>query len=188
LVLAVLAGLACASPAWADKTAEAEAAMAAGRDEDAVRLFGEVIAETAGDPDAQAVAYFGRGEAHAAFGHAPEAVADYTAALALPQDRLSRANTLLSRAEAYVDRRMNAEALADFAESQALSPDVIALYLARARLYTRLQRKDAALADYEAALRINPASHRALVGRAQILGLPAPETGARDEMAARTAR
>lgn len=184
---AVLGGLCaalafgCAAPAWAGKAGEAEAAFAAGMDEDAVRLFTEAVAEAAGDPGAQAVAYFGRGEAQVRLRRPDAAVADFTAALALPQDDASRANTLWSRGEVYSRRRMNDAALADYGESLRLVPGAIGVHLSRAGLLARMGRKDEALADYDAALRINPKSARALVDRAVLLDLPIPKTGMRVE-------
>lgn len=175
------ATLALAAPAWAGKTGDAEAAFANGHDEEAARLFTEAIAESASDPGAQAVAYFGRGEVNVRLRKPDQALADFTAALALPQDTESRANTLWSRAEAYGRRRMNDEALADYAESIKLQPDAIGVYLSRAGLLSRLKRKDEALADYDKALKINPKSARALVDRAVLLDLPIPETGMRVE-------
>jgi tetratricopeptide (TPR) repeat protein len=170
-----------AAPAWAGKTGDAEAAFANGRDEEAQRLFTEAIAETASDPSAQAVAYFGRGEVNVRLRRQDQALADFTAALALPQDPESRANTLWSRAEVYSRRRMNDEALADYGESIRLQPNAIGVYLSRAGLLSRLKRKDEALADYDQALKINPKSARALVDRAVLLDLPIPETGMRVE-------
>ena len=54
--LAALAALALASPALANKSAEAQAAFAVGRDADALRLYEAAIAEAGSDPTALAIA------------------------------------------------------------------------------------------------------------------------------------
>jgi tetratricopeptide (TPR) repeat protein len=168
-----------AGPAWANKSAEAEAAFAAGRDEEAIRLFGEAIAESAADPGAQALAYFGRGEVQALNRRTEAAIADFTAALGLDQDDASRAATLYSRAEVYGRAQRNAEALADYTESLKRAPGLVGVHYARGSIYRRMDMKAEALADFDAELKINPTSYRALSARADLLGLPPPKTGAR---------
>jgi tetratricopeptide (TPR) repeat protein len=185
LALALAAALAgvlavgAAGPALAGKVADAEAAFAANRDDEAMRLYGEAITESAGDPETQAGAYFGRGEVHALNARQEEAIADFTAALALQKDDASRANTLFSRAEAYNRRRQYERALVDYTETLKLGPGMVGVYFARSRVYRALDRRDEALADLEAELKINPTSYRALSTRAEMLGLPQPKTDAR---------
>lgn len=168
-----------AGPALANKSAEAQAAFAVGRDNDAIRLYGEAVAESASDPSAQAVAYFGRGEVQSINRRYDAAIADFSAALALPQDDASKATTYFSRAEAYSRKQMNDQAIADYGESLRLAPGVVGVHFARGTLYRRLDRKTEALADFDAELKINPTSYRALTTRADMLGLPMPKTGAR---------
>ena len=174
-VLAALLVLAAAAPAWANKSAEAEAAFAANRDQEAVTLFTEAIAESAGDPEAQALAYFGRGEVHAMTRSTDKAIEDFTAALALKQDNATRANAHYSRAEAYGRKQMWPEALADYTESIRLAPGLIGVHYARGAVLRRLERKDEALVDFDAELKINPTSFRTLSAKAEMLGLPLPE-------------
>jgi tetratricopeptide (TPR) repeat protein len=178
VALAALA-LSCATPALANKSADAQAAFAIGRDNEAINLYGEAIADSNGDPSAQAIAFFGRGEVLAMNRRTDEAIADFTSALALPQDDASRATTLFSRAEAYSRRQMNDLAIADYSESLRLAPGVVGVHYARGTLYRRMDRKAEALADFDAELKINPTSYRALTTRADMLGLPMPKTGAR---------
>lgn len=175
-VLALAAGLllAGAQAAQANKAAEAEKAFAADHDEEALRLYGEAIAESAGDPAALAAAYFGRGEIYVLDGKAELAIADFTAALGLPQDPPSRANTYFSRAEAKSRRRLWEPALADYAEALKLAPTMSGAHFARARALRALGRKDEALAEIDAELKIDPTSYRALSIRADLLGLPPP--------------
>lgn len=174
MILAALMAVGGGAPALANKSAEAEAAFAANRDQDAIRLFGEAIAESAGDPHAQALAYFGRGEVLAMNRLSEQAIADFTAALALDQDPASRANVHFSRAEAYGRRQMFTEAVADYSESLKLTPGMIGVHHARGLLLNRMGRKDEALADFDAELKINPTSYRTLSARAEMLGLPPP--------------
>jgi tetratricopeptide (TPR) repeat protein len=174
--LAALAALALASPALANKSAEAQAAFAVGRDADALRLYEEAIAEAGGDPTALAIAYSGRGEVQALNRRYDDAIADFSTALALPLDEATRASTLIARADAYARKRMVEEALADYGESLKLVPGAPGVHVARANLYRRQDKKAEALAEYEAELKINPKSFRALSGRADLLGLPQPES------------
>jgi tetratricopeptide (TPR) repeat protein len=178
-LMAALTALACASPALANTRAAAEAAFAANRDADAIRLYGEAIAESAGDPSAQAVAHFGRGEVYVLNRRGDEAIADFTAAATLTNDDASRANALFSRAEAYGRKQSYDQALADYSESLKLAPGVVGVHYARGVIYRRLERKDEALADFDAELKINPGSARASTARALLLGLPPPKTTAR---------
>ncbi len=90
------------------------------------------------------------------------------------QDDSERALTLISRAEAYNRRNRSAEALKDYDASLTLAPDQLGVRTARGQLRDRMGDKQAALADFEAELKLHPTYYRALVGRAQILNLPLP--------------
>ncbi|HTI66886.1 MAG TPA: hypothetical protein VL460_04985 [Caulobacteraceae bacterium] len=173
-ILAAMIVLAAAAPAWANKSAEAEAAFADNRDDEAIVLFGQAIQESAGDASAQALAYFGRGEVQAMNRRTDLAIEDFTAALALKQDDASRANTYYSRGEAYGRKQMIAEAVADYSESIRLAPGLVGVHYARGALLRRLKRNDEALVDFEAELKINPTSYRTLTAKADMLGLPMP--------------
>ena len=161
-------------PARADKIDDAQAAFADFDDAGAIKLLDQVIAEGGADKRRLALAYFNRGEVYAAKGGSDQALSDFTAALALPQDDNERALTLLSRAEALNKRNRSQEALQDYDASLALAPDQLGVHTARAGVYQKLGDKDAALADFETELKLHPKYYRALVGRAVMLDLPLP--------------
>jgi len=179
LLLTVLA-LGLAGPALAGKLADAEAAFAAGRDAQAMQLYTDAIAEAGDDASAKATAYFGRGEVHAINRRTDEAVADFSAVVALPVDAETRANAYFSRAEALSRRRRWEPALADYAEALKLQPMLIGAHYARGRALRALDRPQEAVAEFDAELKINPDSFRAQSQRADLLGLPQPRNHARD--------
>ena len=169
LVLAVLG-----PPALADKIDDAQAAFAEFDDEKAIKLLGEALSESQAAPRRQALAYFNRGEVYVSKGAYDLALGDFTAALALPQDDGERALTLISRAETYNRRNRNEEALKDYDASLLLAPEQLGARTARGQLKQKMGLKDAALADFEAELKLHPTYYRALVGRSVLLGLPLP--------------
>jgi tetratricopeptide (TPR) repeat protein len=169
LMLALAGG-----PALADKLDDAQAAFAEYDDVKALKLLDEILAENGPDKHLMALAYFNRGEVWASKGDSDKAVADFTAALALPQDDAEKAQTLISRAEQYNRRNRPEDALKDYAASLAIAPDQLGVRTARGQLYQRLGNNEAALADFEAELKAHPKYYRALVGKAVILGQPLP--------------
>jgi len=174
LPLAAAAALA-GSPALASKVSDAEAAFAAGRDDEAMALYTAALAE-APDDAARAAAYFGRGEVHSLNRRVDEALADFSAVIALPNaDAATRANAYFSRAEVASRRRMWEPALADYDAALKLQPKMLGVNIGRARALRGLDRKDEALAAFDAELKLNPTSYRAQVGKAELLGLPIPE-------------
>lgn len=162
------------SPALADKIDDAQAAFAEYDDVTALKLLDEVLAEPGADPHVRALALFNRGEVLASKGDYDKAIADFSGALDLQQDPGERAQTLVSRAEAYNRRNRSEEALKDYAASLAIAPDQLGVHTARGQLYQKIGDNDAALADFEAELKLNPKYYRALVGKALILGQPLP--------------
>ena len=172
---AVLISLAAAPQAFANKIADAEAAFADNRDTEAVDLYAQAIAETAADPAAQADAYFGRGEVHAAHGRSDLAIADFTAALALKQDTASRANCLFSRAESETRKRAFQAAVDDYGEALKLEPAMLGAHFGRGRALRAINRNDEAAKEYDAELKLNPDSYRTQSARADLLGLPQPK-------------
>lgn len=166
--------LALGPPAFADKIDDAQAAFADFDDATALKLLDQVIGEGAAEPHRLALAYFNRGEVYAAKGATDQALSDFTSALALPQDDGERALTLISRAEAYNRKNLSDQALQDYSASLALAPDQLGVRTARGQLQQKVGNKDAALADFEAELKLHPTYYRALVGRALILDLPLP--------------
>lgn len=175
LAVAALLGWAAAGPASASKITDAEAAFAAGRDDEAMALFQQALSDPGLDAAGRAAAHFGRGEVHSLSGRYEEAIADFTAALAAETDPKVRAAAHFSRAEALARRRQEDAAIADYTESLKLEPDALGVHYARGSLYRRLGRKDEALADFDAELKKNPTSYRANTARAELLGLPLPK-------------
>ena len=163
-----------AAPARAGKLDDAVAAFADFRDREALTLLDEVIAENPGDTPLLAMAYFNRGEVQLWRRRTDEALADFTTALSMQTEPEQKAQTLISRAEAYVRKEMFPEAFKDYDASLALVPDQIGVYTARGRLHERLGDKTAALADFDAELKLHPKHHYAMSARALILGLPIP--------------
>ena len=172
-VVLAAAGLAVASPALANKIADAETAFAENHDAQAVDLYAQAIAESASDPATQAEAYFGRGEVHAALGRTDMAIADFTSALSLKQDEAGRANTLFSRAESETRKRQYQAAADDYGEALKLEPAMLGAHFGRGRALRALNRNDEAAKEYDA--------YRTLSARADLLGLPQPK----DEYTAR---
>ncbi len=176
-----------AGDAWAAKIDQAEDAAAMFDDATALRLFQEVLDESPNDPRLRAAAYLGRGEIHVSNRDTDLAIADFSAALALPQDPAQRAVALVARAEAYGRKGQAglAQALADYNESLAIAPGQTGVLTARGGLRQRMGDKDGALVDYDAELKLRPRFYRALVGKAQILGTelpPNPEDGRRSPL------
>lgn len=175
LLFALVLGLGfAAGAARADKLEQAEAAFAEFEEDKALSLYNEVLVQAPSDVKLQAAARFGRGEVYAATNRYTEAVADFTAALALQTSPAERATTLVSRAEGYSRLGRQADALDDYAESLKLAPEQIGVHTARGSMLQRLGRRDEALAEFDAELKRRPGYYRALVGRAQILDLPLP--------------
>ena len=172
LVAAVV--LAAAGPALAGKSADADAAFLAGKEAEALHLYGEAIADAQGDPAALGQIYFSRGEINNQLGHTDDALADLNMALTLPLDPETHTNALLSRAEAYTGKRRLDDALADYGEALRLDPHMVGIHLARARVFLMLKRRDDALKDYDAELELNPTSYRTLSAKATLLGTPQP--------------
>ena len=160
--------------ALANKLDDAQSAFADMRDVEALALFGEVLADRASSPETLAAARFGRGELYALANQPDDAIADFTAALALPQAPAERAITYVSRAESLVRRNRIEEAILDYSQSYALQPNQAGVLTARGNLYSRLGKKEEALADFDAELKRRPTYYRALTGRAVVLNLPLP--------------
>ncbi len=171
-----------AAPAFANKLNDAQTAFADLRDDEALTLFAEAMAEPGASPETKAAAHFGRGEVLALNNKHDDAIADFTAALALPQDDGDRAITYYSRAESLIRRNRLDEAIQDYSQSYALSPDQVGVLTARGTAYNRQGKTTEALADFDAELKRRPTYYRALSSRAALLNLPPPpnpETGRR---------
>ncbi len=162
------------APAHADKIDDAQAAFGDFREEEALKLLNEVVAESADNPQLMATALFNRGEVQAWLRKTDNAIADFTAALAIQKDPGERALTLVARAEAYGRKNMSAEAIADYDASLKLAPGQTGVLTARGNLHQKIGNTPAALADFEAELKLRPTYNKALAGRALILNLPLP--------------
>jgi tetratricopeptide (TPR) repeat protein len=146
LLLAIAAGPAlCAS--YDDLNAGIEFYGRQEWDTAIVRLD-KVIA--AGDiaPSLMRVAYFDRGQAHAAKGQIEKAIADYTAALA-PGDP----ETLTERAFAYADAGRPDDALADLRSAHAASPKDVSIDYRVGLINWRLGRYEDANVAFDATQR-----------------------------------
>jgi tetratricopeptide (TPR) repeat protein len=102
-------------------------------------------------PDFSA-AWFGRGRAQMNLKKWPEAIADLSSALALnPGDYVCR----WQRGYCYVQQGQPQLALADFSRGLQLQPNA-AVFADRGNVHRSLRRWDQAIADYTAALKLNP--------------------------------
>ena len=91
----------------------------------------------------------------AAFGHLRNfrmAVRDYTEAVKLDRS----VDRLLDRAMAFKQVRRTDLAIDDLTDAIGLAPDQAALYRARGEIYARNNAYDRAIADYNAAIRLDP--------------------------------
>ncbi|HSP50235.1 MAG TPA: hypothetical protein VLN61_08625 [Pseudolabrys sp.] len=130
-----------------DDLKAANAAAENGKGEEAIRLFSQALA--AGDLSAadQFVARKGRGSAYTS-----------TSLIADAFERLDQA------------RGLRADAVADFTAALAIKTDDADLYVARAQVYDLNGQNDSAIADYDAALKLNN-SPLTLVQRASSLSV-----------------
>lgn len=165
------------APAPEAVLAEAEAALADMRDREAMRLYDLAVQaaravlekDAAADPRPLISALFGRGEAHAQFGRAAQALEDFDAALGIDEDPTSRAMTHYARAEVYAFTRRNPEAIAEYTAALELNPELIGGYYARGQLWRRSGDLRKALEDYDRELARNPGFKRAEITRADLL-------------------
>ena len=162
------------SPSWAAKIDDAAVASSEGRDDDAIALYEQILADPASSADLRASALIGRGEVYAANRKTDKAVADFTAGLALSTDTDQKATAYIDRAEVLNRQGKTAEAIEDYRQSLILAPGQIGGHTQLGSLYLRKGDREAALAEFDAELKIRPKYYRALVGRSQILGLPLP--------------
>jgi tetratricopeptide (TPR) repeat protein len=98
------------------------------------------------------IAYIDRGIAYDAKGLHDQALADYTKVIALNPDYGGGYN---GRAWVYHEKGQNAQALPDAIRAVALAP-LPAHFETRGEIYEKLGQRDKAVADYRAALRLDP--------------------------------
>jgi tetratricopeptide (TPR) repeat protein len=127
---------------------------------------------------AEAVAWYGRGYCHLARGENDRALADFIEGIRLDPGPLSQYGPYVSqaycaRAEIHLERREFDRALADFTEGMRLRPesDGYRGYLWYRRGMCQLARGDyaAALADFDAALKMGYTGHQDCVVHARAL-------------------
>ena len=172
--MALILAAGFAGQAQAAKIDDAASASADGKDDEALVLYEQILADPASSPGLRASAYVGRGEIYAADRQPAKAIDDFTAALALSTDAGQKATTLIDRAEVLNRQGKSAEAIEDYRQSLILAPGQIGGHTQLGSLYLRKGDREAALAEFDAELKIRPKYYRALVGRSQILGLPLP--------------
>jgi tetratricopeptide (TPR) repeat protein len=158
----------------AAKIDDAAEASAEGRDDDALKLLAEILADPASPASLRASALTSRGELYASSRQTAKADDDFTAALALASDPALKATIYVDRAEVLARLGKTADAIEDYKQSLALAPGQIGGHTQLGSLYQRMGNREAALAEFDAELKIRPNYYRALVGRDVILGLPLP--------------
>jgi tetratricopeptide (TPR) repeat protein len=127
--------------------------------------FDESIRLGATDPRA----FLNRGQIHFLKGRYDAAVIDFTQAISL---NAANADAYLQRAEAWKKKGDNASAVIDLTQYLQIRPKDAKVYAERGWLnYSAAEEAadvDAALADFNAALEIDPRHASALIGRSQI--------------------
>ena len=165
---AVATDRAAAEKAILARTNEATQALIAGRLDDSLRLFNEVIATNAQLPRIMAAAHYHRGIIHQKRGAFNEAAADYTTALwlnELPDNMRARAH--YNRGTALDNLGQQERAKQDFDIAISLMPDMAAAYNNRANVLRRMGALEAAVADYDKSIELgNPLPHLPHYGRA----------------------
>ena len=137
VLLAAVCLMLLAAPLQAGSLDDLKAANAAaeqGKADDAIRLFNQALAAGDLSPADQFTARKGRG-------------GEYTA------------KSLIADAFERIDqaRGLRADAIADFTAALAIKTDDAALYIARAQVYDLNGQNDSAIADFDAALKLNNA-------------------------------
>ena len=135
VLLAAVCLMLLAAPLQAGSLDDLKAANAAaeqGKADDAIRLFNQALAAGDLSPADQFTARKGRG-------------GEYTA------------KSLIADAFERIDqaRGLRADAIADFTAALAIKTDDAALYIARAQVYDLNGQNDSAIADFDAALKLN---------------------------------
>ncbi len=174
MILLGLAAAVLAGPVHAGSTADAEMAVEREDYARAFALYTKAIEEAGSDPAARASALFDRAEIYSRLGKTADAMADYAEALQLSHDPAFQALVVYGRGDLYAQVRKYPEAIAEYSQALALKPNLVGVLTSRGDAERRLNNDTAALADFEAELKINPKYPRAIRGRSQVLGLPDP--------------
>src|SRR5437660_3572242 len=114
----------------------------------------------------RSVLLYNRGQVHARLAHWDEALADYTAVIALDP---YFSEYYLDRGNLYRQQKRYVEALADYQQVLKLSPPYPEVYYNRAVLLVDMERVDEALADYNYVLELEPDYVDGLLNRASLL-------------------
>ncbi len=139
--------------------------LRAGRYDPAIADFTKAIALA---PDF-AEAWNNRATAYGAKGRYDRAIADATRAIALKPDYpLAYSN----RARARHLKGQDAEALTDAEKAAALAPTNIAILRSLAEIHETLGRRDAAVAEYRAMLKLDPDQRSAMAGLKRLGAAP----------------
>src|SRR6516165_12258686 len=113
-----------------------------------------------------AESYFNRGNAYLALAQYDHAIDDFTQALRLKGDFApAYDNRCWARAVAGTTLGMLKQALADCNQAMRLSQGNAATFGSRAFIFLKINQLDAAVSDYDAALRLDPRLAFALYGR-----------------------
>lgn len=120
------------------------------------------------NPD-YAAAYNNRGNAHEDLGHLDLAIADYSKAIALDPADPSAYN---NRAFAYWEKRLAVRGLRDSNRALRLDRNYAEAYDTRARLHEMLGWRRKAIADYRAALALDPTIESARAGLKRLGAAP----------------
>jgi len=126
---------------------KAKVAFVQGKFEEAVQVFGEMIAK---DPD-NPLAYYSRGVARFSLRDLAGAIEDYTASIRL-YSRNEKVHC--SRGAALLAQDRTEDALKDFNQAIELNPFYPTAYLGRAEAFKRLGEHDQARMDLEVATKI----------------------------------
>ena len=130
-------------------------------------------------PRGRGVAYYNRGNAHAAKGDQAGAIADYDEAIKLEP---RNAPALTNRGTAHSEQGDTDAALADFNAALKLNPRFASAYFNRANVYAAKGEGDRAIADYTASIKYNSRNVNAYIARGALYLAGGAPAKARDDM------
>ena len=113
-------------------------------------------AKPAMTPKFRLAAYMTRGLGYHNKGLEDQAIADFTSAVALKPGVDTLATLLSARGMAYYGKTLYPQSIADFSETITLKPDYADAYKMRGSAYQMNGQLDNAIADYRAALKLDP--------------------------------
>src|SRR3569832_1066406 len=101
-------------------------------------------------------------------GDLDQAITDYTAVLARPEQRRVQAKTYVNRGLMYSRKGATAAALADFTQAAQLDPKLDSAYINRASILMKEGNSDGAIADLNRAIQLDPRSAAVYLSRASV--------------------